>query len=472
MTIGTLLDRRYQVVKGLGQGGFGRTYIAKDTRRPGNPTCVVKQLKPATSDPEFLQMARRLFNSEAETLEKVGKYDKIPRLLAYFEENEEFFLVQEYIAGHPLSAELKPGQRWSEGQVLKLLQEVLPILEFVHDNGVIHRDIKPDNLIRRATDRQLVLVDFGAVKQIQMPGIAATNDTVAIGTPGYMPSEQSQGRPRPSSDIYALGAIAVQALTGVNPTQLPENEDTGDLLWQDRAQVSDLFAAIISQMVRNYFAYRYQSATEVLQALEPLTQPLTPQALAIATRQMGRYYLSQGYRLALRALRPLSASRAVPTVKNADSSVPLPTSPEVSSHQNTVTIAPSRPSTAPRPPQYRPIDPLPPVPKLPLFLSLGTVALVAIAAVSTFRLPLSARFAAHHISADRQTKLQKDCTVVVKPSNVRVRAGGEKTGKVVAVGVQVAVTGKEERGWLEIRAPYSGWIWKQRTQNTCEAQPA
>jgi serine/threonine protein kinase len=104
-----LLDQRYQVVKVLGEGGFGHTYIAHDTRRPGNPTCVVKHLKPATSDPDFLQTARRLFNSEAETLEKLGNHDQIPRLLAYFEENEEFYLVEEFIDGHPLSVELPPG---------------------------------------------------------------------------------------------------------------------------------------------------------------------------------------------------------------------------------------------------------------------------------------------------------------------------------------------------------------------------
>lgn len=169
--IGNLLDQRYQVVEVLGQGGFGHTYTAKDTRRPGNPTCVVKLLKPAISDPDFLQTARRLFNSEAETLEKLGNHDQIPRLLAYFEENEEFYLVQEFIDGHPLSAELAPGQRWDESQVIQLLQEVLSILEFVHSNGVIHRDLKPDNLIRRTSDSKLVLVDFGAVKQVKMQSL-------------------------------------------------------------------------------------------------------------------------------------------------------------------------------------------------------------------------------------------------------------------------------------------------------------
>ncbi len=147
--IGKLLGGRYQVVRILGIGGFGQTYAAEDIHRPGSPKCVVKHLKPASSNSNFLESARRLFQSEAETLEKLGNHDQIPRLLAYFEEDQEFFLVQDFIEGHSLSAELQPGQIWTESQVCGFLQEVLGILEFVHGNGVIHRDIKPNNLIKR-----------------------------------------------------------------------------------------------------------------------------------------------------------------------------------------------------------------------------------------------------------------------------------------------------------------------------------
>src|SRR4028119_2321940 len=150
--LGKLLDRRYQVTQVLGAGGFGRTYLAQDTRRPGNPICVVKQLKPLSSEPSFLETARRLFTSEGETLEKLGSHDQIPRLLAYFEENQEFYLVQDFIQGHSLNVELQPGQIWHESQVRQLLREVLSILDFVHSNGVIHRDIKPNNLIKRHQD--------------------------------------------------------------------------------------------------------------------------------------------------------------------------------------------------------------------------------------------------------------------------------------------------------------------------------
>jgi len=259
--IGKLLDRRYQVVQILGQGGFGHTYIAEDTRRPGNPSCVVKHLQPATSDPDFLETARRLFKREAETLEKLGNHDQIPRLLAYFEEDEEFYLVQEFVPGNPLSMELQPGVQWSESQVIHLLQDVLPILEFVHSHEVIHQDLKPHNLIRRSSDNKLVLVDFGAVKQVKMYSLMTPdqlkNETIPIGTPGYMPSEQALGRPYPNSDIYALGMIAIQALTGLHPKQLGEEPATGEIIWQHHAQVSDALAAILTKMVHQHYKYRY-----------------------------------------------------------------------------------------------------------------------------------------------------------------------------------------------------------------------
>ncbi|KAF3885481.1 MULTISPECIES: serine/threonine protein kinase [Nostocales] len=276
--IGKLLDHRYQVIKVLATGGFGETYIAKDTKRPGNPVCVVKHLKPASSDSKVFDTARRLFHSEAETLEKLGNHNQIPRLLAYFDENQEFYLVQEFVEGHPLSDELQPNRRWSESQVIAMLQEVLGILKFVHGQGVIHRDIKPDNIIRRSSDGKLVLVDFGAVKQLRVSSgysphtqlftVAGNQSaTVAIGTPGYMPTEQGQGKPRPNSDLYSLGIIAIQALTGVAPMELQEDTYTGEILWQHLVPVSNNLEAVLSKMVRYHFKDRYQSASEALQAL-------------------------------------------------------------------------------------------------------------------------------------------------------------------------------------------------------------
>jgi serine/threonine protein kinase, bacterial len=282
--IGKLLDHRYQVVRVLATGGFGETYIAQDTRRPGNPICVVKHLKGANSDPKVFETAKRLFQSEAETLEKLGNHDQIPRLLAYFDENKEFYLVQEFIEGHTLSEELVPSQRWSESEVIQMLLEVLNILEFVHREGVIHRDIKPDNIIRRTCDHKLVLVDFGAVKQLLPPNLTfagQTTATVAIGTPGYMPTEQGQGKPRPNSDIYSLGIIAIQALTGVEPMDFQEDPDTGEIIWQHLAPVSPELVVVLSKMVRYHFKDRYNSVMQALLSLQLLSSvPAKPQEYA------------------------------------------------------------------------------------------------------------------------------------------------------------------------------------------------
>ena len=273
ITIGQILAGHYKIVKSLSSGGFGETYIAEDIHRPGNPQCVLKHLKPANSSPESLSTARRLFNSEAQVLEKLGEHPQIPRLFAYFEENEEFYLVEEFIDGHPLSAELPLGQRWSEIQVKTMLEDMLGILEFVHGQGVIHRDIKPDNIMRRESDNKLVLIDFGAIKEMRneaIPKTAQGSATVAIGTPGYMPTEQGRGKPRPSSDLYALGMIGVQALTGMFPHQLREDDETGEIRWQDQASASPALAAMLSQMIRYHFKDRYKTATEVAIALRTL----------------------------------------------------------------------------------------------------------------------------------------------------------------------------------------------------------
>ncbi|MEL7069710.1 MAG: serine/threonine-protein kinase [Cyanobacteria bacterium J06581_3] len=276
-----ILSGRYQVRQALATGGMGQTFLAEDTHLPGNPVCVVKQLKPDTDDVNFLATAKRLFFSEAETLQKLGTHAQIPRLLAYFEENNEFYLVQEYIEGKPLSQEIVLGQRWSEPQAVQLLQDILGVLSFVHHQDVIHRDLKPDNIIRRQSDQKLVLIDFGAVKQVhsQIGTAAQPNNTVAIGTRGYMPSEQISGRPRISSDLYAVGKIAIQALTGLLPTQLREDAD-GELIWRDQASVSDGFATFLSKMVRDYHKQRYQSSDEALQALWQLADIATPSASA------------------------------------------------------------------------------------------------------------------------------------------------------------------------------------------------
>jgi serine/threonine protein kinase len=227
-----------------------------------------------------------LFNLEAETLEKLVKHNQIPQLFAYFEEDEEFYLVQELIVGHPLSQELHPGKPILEGAVIQILHDLLPTLEFVHSYDVIHRDIKPSNIIRRHSDGELVLIDFGAVKEVSTQLQASSTDstlrslalehekqsdfTIGIGTQGYAPNEQYAGRVRFSSDIYALGMIGIKALTGLSPHELQLDSESGEVIWTHKAQVSPELAAVLSKMVRYDFTQRYQSASEVHSALEEL----------------------------------------------------------------------------------------------------------------------------------------------------------------------------------------------------------
>lgn len=295
--LGQLLDGRYQVLQVLGGGGFGQTYIAQDTHRPGFPKCVVKHLKPVIRSPEFLETARRLFTNEAETLEELGNHDQIPRLLAYFEDNQEFFLVQEFIEGHTLKAELFPNQPWTEDRVIQLLQQVLGILQFIHSHNVIHRDIKPDNIIRRQQDGKLVLIDFGAVKQVQTKLFTVsgrTGATIIIGTPGYMSTEQGQGKPRPNSDIYSLGIIGIQSLTGLHPIDFEEDPNTGEISWQHQANVSSELASVLSKMVLHHFKQRYQSAAEVLRVLKHFDTKVEAQSLQpLSSTQPPQVSLSQ-----------------------------------------------------------------------------------------------------------------------------------------------------------------------------------
>jgi serine/threonine protein kinase len=278
---GKVLGNRYQIAKVLGSGGFSETYIAKDLQRPGNPLCVVKQLRVISDDPKTLKLARRLFATEAETLERLGQHDQIPQLLASFEENYEFYLIQEFIQGNPLSKEVGPRRSLSEMQVLQVLSDLLEVLEFVHSQGVIHRDLKPSNIIRRQSDGKLVLIDFGVAKKIttQLAGTseAYTQFTISVGTPGYMPGEQSAGYPQFNSDIYALGMICIESLTGRPPHTLNHDARTGAITWM----APDLFISpdlevVLNRMVHHDFMQRYRSVQDVRAALAPLFHAFNP----------------------------------------------------------------------------------------------------------------------------------------------------------------------------------------------------
>jgi serine/threonine-protein kinase len=286
--ISQLLDGRYRIASKLGEGGFGHTYLAHDTRIPNEPLCVVKHLKPASGDREYLQVASRLFTTEAQVLAKLGDHDRIPRLLAYFDQDDEFYLVEEFIEGRSLELELVRGYRLGENQVIQILDDLLSILEYTHSHGVIHRDIKPDNIIRRKSDGKLVLIDFGAIKQVQHQIIqeGQTAATIAIGTLGYMPSEQAQGKPRPNSDLYAIGVIGIQALTGLPPRELQEDYQTGELIWQHLVTHKSGLIDVLTKMTRYHYKDRYESASEVRQELAKLGSHNLPTQQAIQSQNL------------------------------------------------------------------------------------------------------------------------------------------------------------------------------------------
>ena len=271
--IGTVLRDRYCIIEVLGVGGFGETYLAQDTQRPGDPICVVKKLKIVSDNPKSHHLARRLFRAEAVVLGELGEHHQIPRLLAYFEIQQTFYLVQEMVEGRLLRNILSHNRPLSQRAVIRLLRDLLPVVSFVHSKGVIHRDIKPSNIIRRKSDGRYVLIDFGAVKTITHKLVGSdtqVTSTVGIGTQGYMPSEQSNGMPTVRSDIYALGITAIEALTGKPPHAFKRSDD-GEIIWSHTVEdISSEFSSIINQMVRYDFNKRYHSAQSVLTDLDAL----------------------------------------------------------------------------------------------------------------------------------------------------------------------------------------------------------
>jgi eukaryotic-like serine/threonine-protein kinase len=280
LSVGTIVGGHYKVIQQLGKGSFGITYLAQDQHLPGQPQRLVKHLQPRDSNPELLENARRLFHKEADVLYRLN-HQQIPALLAHFEENGEFYLVQEFIDGEDLSkGELALEQTLGEAEVKQLLADLLRVLAFVHQQGIIHRDIKPQNLIRRQQDGQLFLIDFGAVKEINTltsKGSGETGFTIAIGTPGYMPCEQMNWQPRLSSDIYAVGMLGIQALTGIPPDKLPRDSML-EVVWRDLVTISPALTNLLNKMVRYHFNERFPSAVEALNALQDLgaANPLSP----------------------------------------------------------------------------------------------------------------------------------------------------------------------------------------------------
>ena len=274
--VGTLLQNRYRIVKILGQGGFGRTYLVQDQRR-FEELCAIKELIPIANDAEAWEKAQELFAREAATLYQL-QHPQVPQFREQFEEGRRLFLVQDYVAGKNYRTLLEERQaningRFTEKEVLHLISSLLPVLEYIHSQRIIHRDISPENIILRDRDQLPVLIDFGVVKeiatQIQSPyGIA---QVTTVGKLGYSPSEQLQtGTAYPSSDLYALAVTAIVLLTGKEPKQLfDETQASWD--WESQVTVDPRFSEILNRMLSYRPSERYGSAAEVARSLRVLS---------------------------------------------------------------------------------------------------------------------------------------------------------------------------------------------------------
>jgi serine/threonine protein kinase, bacterial len=278
-----MLRDRYRASRPLGKGGFGATFLAADMGLPGHPPCVIKQLRPNTQSSSVMRMARELFEREAFTLGKIGNHPQIPRLLDYFEEGGNFYLVQEYVEGETLKQELERRGKFNEIEIRKIMSELLTALGFIHENGVIHRDIKPANIIRRKQDGQLVLIDFGAVStQVNRspsnneedPADMLTN--FAIGTPGFAPPEQMAMRPVFSSDLYAMTMCCLYLMTGRSPKDFAHDQYTGQIDWRSQISLSSDLAVVVDRLLEQSTTARYRTAAEVIEALSNRsTEPKT-----------------------------------------------------------------------------------------------------------------------------------------------------------------------------------------------------
>jgi serine/threonine protein kinase len=314
-----LLDGRYRIIQVLSSNPWGQSCLAEDIRRPSQPKCIVQQINPIPAETNYVDAVRHLFVREAAILEKLSEHEQIPQLLAYFEDGESFYLVQEFVNGYPLSVHLQPEQPWHPEQVMHLLMECLPPLAFVHSQGLWHGNLKPDNLLRRMRDERLVLINFDSVKQMHLSLLALHGSMEAVQpavNQGYQAPEQLEGTTCPASDVYAIGMIGIQALTGVHPLLMHPSPETGEIQWQTyfpqaASESQAELVAILNRMTRRDREERYPTAIAALEALhQAFMRPL--------------------------AAPPVTAEFALP--------IPLPPTPLVAEQQETG-IVPVNPAT-------------------------------------------------------------------------------------------------------------------------------
>lgn len=273
-----LLADRYRALKLIGSGGFGRTFLAQDEYKPSKPRCAIKQFSATDLGASALKKAIELFHQEAKQLEKLGTHPQIPQLLAHFEQDGRLYLVQEYIAGLTLAQELDQHGPFNETQIKALLNDLLPVLQFIHSHNIIHRDIKPENIIRRLHDNKLVLVDFGGAKHLT--GTSLNRTGTSIGSAGYASPEQTFGKAVFASDIYSLAVTCIHLLTQISPFDLFDSRE-GEWVWRDylvNNSVSPKLGQILDKMLQTAISRRYQTAKEVLENLnaKPVISPPPP----------------------------------------------------------------------------------------------------------------------------------------------------------------------------------------------------
>ncbi|NJP08178.1 MAG: tetratricopeptide repeat protein [Leptolyngbyaceae cyanobacterium RU_5_1] len=304
--IGRVLANRYRVFELKASSIYGDIYLASDTYRPGYPRCLIRQLRPLSDSPKTPQMVKLLLKEQIEIRRKLGESDHVPEILDAFEQDQELYLVEELISGRSLSQEIVPGQVWLQDQVIQLLRTILSILVFIHGQGVIHQDIQPDNVYRRLPSGKLVLVNFRLLREISTPRFNSHRSPIPLNIEGiaYKPPEQLRGIPLPSSDIYAVGIMAIQSLTGLSAEAICDatpldnaqlryqNFNTGKIPWRQQAQVSPELADLIDRMTCPDVEQRYQSAAEVLQDLnqiagvDPESFPIAPTGIPSSTDRL------------------------------------------------------------------------------------------------------------------------------------------------------------------------------------------
>ena len=312
-----ILAGRYLPIRLLGKGGFGTAFLAIDRYTPGMRQCVVKQFQPAGNLSQTqLKLAQDLFEREAIALEELGnQHDRIPALFAYFplrvekfnnEEEQFFYLVQEYIDGETLEKELCEKGKFPEIEVVHILREILNVLQFVHNKNIIHRDIKPSNIMRHRNGK-LFLLDFGAVKQVTNNPIGSNRSSTGIYSLGFSPPEQiSGGEVFPCTDLYALGFTAVTLLTGEQEVSKLFNAHSNQIEWRSGVEVNPNFADILDRMLMTAANQRFGTATEVLEALDSLSL-FSPRKSNPSTRRVGSHIQTP--------VRIQSKSKAIPTTK-------------------------------------------------------------------------------------------------------------------------------------------------------------